>query len=123
MSKIQALHLNNILIAFLCLIFPILGRAYLPMIGITEIILVPLEIIGIIILSDNIKYGKCCLEILGKHSTNMWLIHGFFIFYYWQNFIYSFNNTFISFIVLLTFSLSCSILIEQFKKLAVKIRI
>ena len=80
-SKIQDLRLNNILIAFFCLAIPLLGRAYLPMIGVTEIVLVPVEIIGIIILCEKMNYAKSILYQLGKHSTNMWLIHSFFIFY------------------------------------------
>jgi hypothetical protein len=38
-KKMQTFRLDNIFVALLCVAIPILGRAYLPMIGVTEIVL------------------------------------------------------------------------------------
>jgi hypothetical protein len=56
------------------------------------------------------------LAILGKHSTNMWLIHSFFCYYLFKDFIYSFKYPVIIFIVLLIISLISSFLINLIYK-------
>lgn len=50
---------------------------------------------------------------LGKRSTSIWLIHIYFCYYLFQNFIYSFKYPIIIFIVLMTISWMCAIVIDK----------
>lgn len=96
------------------LIFPILVRAYIPMIGITELITVPLFILGIIN-TCNILKGEKILSFFGNHSMNLWLIHSFFIYYYLKDITYITNNPFMMFTIVVGCSLLCSLIIEKLK--------
>lgn len=58
-----------------------------------------------------------CLKFLGKHATNMFLIHTFIYRYYYPDFIYSFHYAWLILPVLLCVSLGVSILIELLKKI------
>ncbi len=60
---------------------------------------------------------KSVLCLLGRHSSNMFMLHTFFMLIYFPDFIYGFKNPFIIFIVLIVISLICSIIIEFMKKL------
>ena len=57
------------------------------------------------------------LNLLGRHSANIFMLHTFFMLIYFQEFIYGFKNTFIIYIVLIIISLICSIIIEFIKRL------
>lgn len=57
-----------------------------------------------------------CLAFLGKHAANMFLIHTFVYYYFYPDFIYSFEYTWKILPLLLVVSLSLSIIIELFKK-------
>lgn len=95
------------------LILPILVRAYLPMIGITELIMVPIFIYGIVNLCK--MTGGGIFSFLGKHSMNLWLIHSFFIYYYLKHITYITHNPFIMFMTVIGCGLCCSLLIEKLK--------
>lgn len=61
--------------------------------------------------------GFCfCLEFLGKHATNIFLLHTFLYLYFCSDFIYSFRDSWKIMSILLGLSLALSILIELFKK-------
>jgi membrane-bound acyltransferase YfiQ involved in biofilm formation len=65
----------------------------------------------------SIPYLNGLLQYLGKHSMNMYMIHTF-IFYYWFNrFIYSFEYPALIFVVLTCISLGVSISLELLKKI------
>lgn len=57
-----------------------------------------------------------CLEFLGKHATNIFLIHTFIYYYFYPEFIYSFRDSWKILTVLLGISLGVSIFIELLKK-------
>lgn len=95
------------------LVLPILIRAYIPMIGITELIIVPVFIYGTVNLCKII--GNGILLFLGKHSMNLWLIHSFFIYYYLKHITYITHNPFIMFMTVIGCSLCCSLFIEKLK--------
>lgn len=57
-----------------------------------------------------------CLEFLGKHATNIFLIHTFIYYYFYPDFIYSFQNTWKILPILLGISLGVSIVIDLIKK-------
>lgn len=56
------------------------------------------------------------LAFLGKHLFNIFLFHTFIFAYYWREFIYSFQNPFMIFVVLLSICIAISMLIEQMKR-------
>ena len=99
-------------LAPLFILIPILVRAYLPLIGITELLIVPIFCIGIV---NICKTGGKILFFFGKYSTNLWLIHSFFIFYFLNGIYFVTNNPFVIFITVLGCSLTCSIIVEFMK--------
>ena len=58
------------------------------------------------------------LSFFGKHLFNIFLFHTFIYFYYWKNFIYSFQNPLLIFLMLLSICIAISLAIEQIKKRA-----
>ena len=105
---------DNYVLAPFLLIIPILVRAYLPVIGITELFTVPIFIVGVVNIC-NFVYGGKILFFFGKHSMNLWLIHSFFIFYYLKNITFLTDNPFVMFLTVMGCSLSCSMAIEFLK--------
>ena len=101
------------------LIVPILVRAYIPMIGITELIFVPIFIIGIVYMC-KLRFISKYLEFLGKHSMNLWLIHSFFIYYFLNGITFIYDSPFVMFIIVTILSLICSLVIEYSKKIRLK---
>lgn len=99
-------------LAPLFILIPILVRAYLPLIGITELLIVPIFCVGIV---NICKTGGKILFFFGKYSTNLWLIHSFFIFYFLNGISFVTNNPFVIFITVLGCSLTCSIIVEFMK--------
>jgi hypothetical protein len=80
------------------------------MIGVTEIVLVPIEIIGIVNLCKRLseRFGDLLHQCTVKHSTNMWFLHVFLIPYCLD----IGKNKFIAYILLVLFSLLCSMVIN-----------
>ena len=60
---------------------------------------------------------RSCLKYLGKHATNIFLIHTFIYYYYYRDFIYSFHSALYILPVLVVISLLVSIVIELIKKI------
>lgn len=56
---------------------------------------------------------KTTLAKLGDHSMNMWMIHSWFCYYLFHNFIYSFEYPLVIFAVLTVISYVCSIIINK----------
>lgn len=83
------------------------------MIGITELIMVPIFIYGIINLCKIT--GKDIFSFFRKHSMNLWLIHSFFIYYYLKHITYITHNPFIMFMTVIGCGLCCSLIIEKLK--------
>lgn len=99
-------QLNNIIIYIIFLIFAI-------MISFTEykvkyIIATPILIFSCI----NIFKSNKTLMILGKHSNNIWLVHTFFCYYYFQNIIFYPKYSILIITWLLIISLIVSIVIN-----------
>ena len=55
-----------------------------------DIVIVPIFIFGCYMLIEQIQFFKYPLNFFGKYSTNMWLVHTFFCYYF-----YTFANVFI----------------------------
>ena len=107
--------LNKIYIQPFLIIIPILIRAYIPFIGITELVTTPLFLLGIVNLCKSIKGSNKILSFFGMHSMNLWLIHSFFIYYYLKNITFITKCPLIMFLTVVGCSLGCSIIIEKLK--------
>ncbi len=62
------------------------------------------------------KKLQMIFSFIGIHAFNIFLFHTFIYHYYWKDFIYSFNNPIIIFLVLLFVSIIISMIIELIKK-------
>ena len=96
-------------------IMSVVLRAYSPSVGIVELISVPLFVGSVNCLSDRLSIIKTIFSFLGKHSTNLWLIHSFFIFYYLNHITFVCNSFIISFLLVMIQSLACSFILEYCK--------
>lgn len=93
---------------------PILGRAYLPLIGITELLLVPMFCLGIV---NGCEFGGGKIfAFFGRHSMNLWLLHSFFIFYYLNGLTFVTRNPLVMFFTVVALSLLSSILINKIRQ-------
>lgn len=93
---------------------PILGRAYLPLIGITELLFVPMFCLGIV---NGCKFGGGKIfAFFGRHSMNLWLLHSFFIFYYLNGLTFVTRNPLVMFLTVVALSLLSSILINNIRR-------
>lgn len=83
-----------------------------------DIVLVPLFVFACTTFLEATNIFSKPLEILGSHSTNMWLVHTFYCFYFepFAKLVYSSGNAIIAFIILLALSLGTSILLNAFWK-------
>lgn len=97
------------------IIISVVLRAYSPSVGLVELISVPLFVWSVICFSDRISIIKTIFSFLGKHSTNLWLIHSFFIFYYLNYFTFVCNSFVVSFLLVMIQSLACSFFLEYCK--------
>lgn len=69
-----------------------------------------------VIVRSGAERIKKFLIFLGKHSSNIFMMHTFFMMIYWQDFIYSFRYPILIYSVLLICSVVTSIIIEKFKE-------
>ncbi|TAL33275.1 MAG: hypothetical protein EPN93_14690 [Spirochaetes bacterium] len=67
-------------------------------------------------ITQSWQYGQRVLAFLGRHLFNVFLFHTFIFYYYWPDFIYSFSNPGLIFLVLLAICILVSISIEYAKK-------
>jgi len=90
-----------------------------------DLLITPLFIIFCIQLIKNLPFIDKPLVFLGKHSTNMWLIHTFYCYYFYPfaRLVYMSNNVILQFITLLILSLVSSMLTEKIWKIIKKIYI
>ena len=72
---------------------------------------------------DSLKVLKSIFQYLGKHSTNIWLIHSFYCYYFLEatKLVYSTRNVWIDLLILLLMSLVSSILVDLFYNLITKL--
>lgn len=72
---------------------------------------------------DGIKVFKTVFQYLGKHSTNIWLIHSFYCYYFLEvtKIVYCTRNVWIDVLILLAISLVSSILVDLFYKIIIRL--
>lgn len=69
-------------------------------------------------LLDRIRPLKKVFVFLGRHSTNMWLVHSFYCYYFLEatKLVYLTTNVWIDLLTLIAMSLATSVLLEYFWK-------
>ena len=80
-----------------------------------DLLLVPIFIMACNIFVEETRFLNKLLMVLGKHSTNIWLTHSFYCyyFYFFVRIVYGSRNAVISMLTLISLSLGSSILINQ----------
>lgn len=68
------------------------------------------------VIFDRIKILKIILQNIGVHSTNMWLIHSFYCYYFLEatKIVYCTRNVWIDLLILFSMSLASSLLLDLF---------
>ena len=62
--------------------------------------------------APRFEFVDKCLALFGKHSMNMWMIHTWFCYYLFHDYIYGFKYPIVIYIVLVLISLFCSYVIN-----------
>ena len=96
----------SIVLAFAC-------RAKLPLISVTELIHVPLCLFGLLLLASSMSQMYKAISYVGKYSTTLWLIHGYFCWTFLQPVIYSIRIWPLAFMVFVAMALISSVLIDK----------
>ena len=93
-------------------------RGIIPLLGDTKIdwLFGGLIILFIFELTSIFRLLEKVLGFLGKQLFNIFLFHTFIYYYYWSEFIYSFQNPLLIFFALLSISTLISLTIEQLKR-------
>ena len=69
--------------------------------------------IGCALILDGLTPVKTILSFIGKQATGMWLIHGFFCYYYCPEFIYAPQNPILIFLLLFAISFVFAYIINE----------
>lgn len=88
-------------------------RAKLPLISVTELIHVPLCLFGLLLLASSMSQVYKAISYVGKYSTTLWLIHGYFCWTFLQPLIYSIRIWPLAFMVFVAMALISSVLIDK----------
>lgn len=95
-----------VVLAFAC-------RAKLPLISVTELIHVPLCLFGLLLIASSMSLIYRPISFVGKYSTTLWLIHGYFCWTFFQPVIYSIRFWPLAFLVFVAMALISSVLIDK----------
>lgn len=95
-----------VVLAFVC-------RAKLPLISVTELIHVPLCLFGLLLIASSMLLIYRPISFVGKYSTTLWLIHGYFCWTFFQPVIYSIRFWPLAFMVFVAMALFSSVLIDK----------
>ena len=63
----------------------------------------------------HIDWGKCinrCLQFVGKYSMEMWLIHSYFFYYLFKDFVYGLHSPTLMYLVVFALSLVSAVVIR-----------
>lgn len=83
-----------------------------------DILLIPALVVFLSVLLDCLAPLRMGLVFLGRHSTNMWLVHTFYCYYFlpFTKLVYCTRCVWIDLAVLIALSLGTSVLLELFYK-------
>lgn len=108
--------LNNKVIVKILMIILFLGYSMIIYINKYEILFQPLITLIFIVFFINLNLSsiiKKYLGFMGKHSTNIWLFHSFFCYYYFKKYVYYFKNPIIIFITFVFVNIVISLVINK----------
>lgn len=111
----------NVWVAYIILISMIVFRMFVP-----NQSLQILAVFVLLIVYPALKLGKhacLCLQFLGKHSMNIWLIHTWICYYLFKDIIYGFKWPVLIFTCTLLLSILASIVVESIYKVIIRIKI
>ena len=117
LNKINKWLLSGIVIVLFFALFFVRNSAIIPYftgIRVDAFLAIVITLLAIIFIR-NVKYISYLFTFLGKHSINIFMIHTFIFAYWFRGFIYSFENPFIIFFVLLIVCTIISVLLEFIK--------
>lgn len=100
----------NIIIYLLVLLSSIGFYYIFPFTSIYNTLITPIFIFSI----ANVIPKSRLLSYIGKHSTNIWLTHSFFCYYYFNNWIFSFKYSISIYSAILVITVIVSIVINKF---------
>lgn len=91
----------------------IVCRAKIPLVSITELVHVPLCLLGLLMLlsQKNKLFSGICY--IGKHSTTLWFIHGYICWTFLQSVIYSIRFWPLAFLLFVSISLIASVILDR----------
>ncbi len=83
-----------------------------------DLIYVPILAASLSVFFDSLKPVKYVFNIIGRQSTNMWLVHSFYCYYFLEitKLVYITSNVWIDLLILVSMSFMTSVLIELFYK-------
>ena len=102
-------------ISLLIIVLSIACRAKLPLVSITELFHVPLCILGLKLLASEGSSVFKGLLYVGRYSTTLWFIHGYFCWTFLQPMIYSIRFWPLAFIVFAGISLVVSVILDKLR--------
>ena len=102
-------------ISLLIIALSIACRAKLPLVSITELFHVPLCILGLKLLASEGSSVLKGLLYVGRYSTTLWFIHGYFCWTFLQPMIYSIRFWPLAFIVFAGISLLVSVILDKLR--------
>ena len=111
---------KKLIVGGFCVVVAIACRAKVPWISITELIHVPICLIGLLMLTSCRSWILRTMTYVSKYSITLWLIHGYFCWTFFQPLIYSIRFWPLAFFVFLIMSLSASILIDKARERILK---
>lgn len=81
-----------------------------------DLIYTPLLATSLSVFFDSVKPLRTAFDLIGKHSTNMWLIHSFYCYYFLEvtKFVYLTSNVWIDLGILVAMSFFTSVILELF---------
>lgn len=102
-------------LSIILVIAAIACRAKLPLVSITELIHVPMCLLGLLILAKLMKGIFHNMLFVGKYSTTLWFIHGYFCWTFCQSIIYSIRFWPLAFAVFVLISLLASVVVDKLR--------
>ncbi len=105
-------------LSFCIQIIIVLARVFLGNECSMDMIYVPLLIVCIMVVLERINIVKEAFSFVGKYSTNMWLTHTFFCYYFYRAaiLVYASRNGIVAYITLFAITLLASIALDKFWK-------
>lgn len=87
-------------------------RAKLPLVSVTELVHVPLCLLGLLLMARRCRPMAAAMGFVGRHSTTLWFIHTYFCWTFLQPLVYGVRLWPVAFALLVGLSLAVSVAID-----------